>query len=661
MNKFFAITLLLLSIFSYGQDTSKTLQSVEIVGIKNDTRYPITVTKFNTDSFKFLNVNKDPFFILEKISPSIYAQSDNGQGNGYSYMRMRGLDQTRINYNLNGIPLNEMEDQGFYFSNMPGFYNYVSSVSVERGIGSSKYGNTSIAGSVDMETQDMSKKMIEINGLIYSASQRYYNGFYSSGISKKGLALQLGGSWIQNNGFKEHSGDNGGSIYYSFGIYRKHNIIKLYGFNGFAHNQLAFLGVPMDLLKVNYKTNFNLSSDKDTFNQNFVCINWVNDKLENITFNTSGYFSNVNGHYNTFNVLYGVNSYQGGIMSNMVYQKNGTILNVGLNTNIYARYHFGSDFNGIYFPNGNDTIISRYSNWGHKEDAIAYVKANKSVGNFNLFADIQFRYVNFNINSGPTFDWFFCNPKIGFKWIKSKHQIYFNLGTAGREPTRSDMTQSVVPSGGNTDNVLKFLTSKAPLLPERVFDIETGWGYHNKFVDLNVDAYFMRIQHEYVANGYIDPASGFMVKQSLNWTIRTGIESDGKFKIKGFNLFWALQGQYNKSDSNVITFSPNFIGSCGVSYSYHGFTLGVFGQVVSPMAMSLSNPTYSKTYETLNGYLSYNRSPWTLTLKVNNMLNQKYYIPAGIGYYDGSGNYQKDPTYYVGQLISPSLSVKFRL
>ena len=75
MNKFFAITLLLLSIFSYGQDTSKTLQSVEIVGIKNDTRYPITVTKFNTDSFKFLNVNKDPFFILEKISPSIYALS----------------------------------------------------------------------------------------------------------------------------------------------------------------------------------------------------------------------------------------------------------------------------------------------------------------------------------------------------------------------------------------------------------------------------------------------------------------------------------------------------------------------------------------------------------------------------------------------------------
>jgi iron complex outermembrane receptor protein len=94
--------------------------------------------------FLFIIIKKNPFFVFSKISPSIYSQSDNGQGNGYAYMRLRGLDQTRINYNLNGIPLNEMEDQGIYFSNMPGFYNYLNSISVQRGVGSSKYGTTSI-------------------------------------------------------------------------------------------------------------------------------------------------------------------------------------------------------------------------------------------------------------------------------------------------------------------------------------------------------------------------------------------------------------------------------------------------------------------------------------------------------------------------------------
>ena len=682
MNKLFLISFIFLSLFSYGQDSIRTLKPVEVVGIKNDIREPITITKFSCDSFSFLNGQKDPFFVLDKISPSIYSQSDNGQATGYSYMRMRGLDQTRINYNLNGIPLNEMEDQGLYFSNMPGFYNYISNISVERGIGTSKYGNTSVAGSVNMETRDMSQKYIEFNGTNYSESQHFYNLFYSSGISKQGFSLQLGGSYINNNGFKEHSVDDGGSLFYSFGLVKKHNIIKLYGFNGIAHNQLAYLGVPKNTIIYNspsdsfttsYKTNLNMASDKDTFNQNFVCINWVNDKIEHITFNTSGYFSNVNGDYNSFGTLYGVRSYQGGIMSNMVYKKKEYILNIGINTNIYSRTHFGSDYNGYYYPSDTVTPYSYYKNTGHKEDVIAYIKATGMFGKFNIFMDIQSRYVNFNVTSiglnSPTYNWIFINPKIGAKYLDDKNSAYVMIGLTSREPTRSDMTQNMVPNnmGANTDNSPLFL-KQSTLQPEKVVDFEIGYGYHKKSFNFSIDGYVINIENEYAANGLIDPTSGFMVKNVLKSTLRTGIESEVRYKIEGFNLLGTLQCQYNKYWSDFgtghIPFVPNFIGSGGISYSRWGFTLGFVGQLVGPMVMNLPSSQVisynSDTYGLLNGYLTYNWKNWSVSFRVHNILDKKYYIPAGIGYTDYNG-YHNSPTYYVGQTISPSLSVKFKL
>ena len=141
MRNILTIALLAFTVGVNAQVKEDTLKEVQVVGIVSGKQLPISQTKFNCNEYSYLNKQGDPFFVIAAATPSIYSQSDNGQENGYSYMRLRGLDQTRINYNLNGIPLNEMEDQGLYFSNIPGVYNYVSSINVERGIGSSKYGN----------------------------------------------------------------------------------------------------------------------------------------------------------------------------------------------------------------------------------------------------------------------------------------------------------------------------------------------------------------------------------------------------------------------------------------------------------------------------------------------------------------------------------------
>lgn len=659
MKKILFIILSMMNITSFAQDSTKSLNDVQIIGIRIDKREPTTITKINcSEVAPFVSRQKDPFFTIEKMSPSIYAQSDNGQSNGYSYMRMRGLDQTRINFNLNGIPLNEMEDQGIYFSNMPGFYNYVGNISVQRGVGTSKYGNTSIAGSVNMETIDMSQKFTEINTfLVGNNKNTFSNVFYSSGINKRGIAVQLGGTYVNNTGFRDHSGNDGGSIFYSVGSFKKNNIIKWYGFGGKTHNQLSYYGVSMDSLNNNYHHNANSIDDRDTFRQNFSCINWVNIQSNTTKFNTSIYFNSVDGTYSSIGILYGVNSSQIGAMTNMIYEKNHTYLNVGLNTNIYTRRHFGSDNNGYYdLPINSQYYINR----GNKKDVIAYLKGLDIDGNFTAFYDIQLRSVWMDM---PNFtkNWVFINPKFGLKKISKTNDIYLNFGMTKREPTRSDIIQNVVMSRNqifaNTDNTINLIESDSiKLNPESLTNVELGMNYHISDLEVNTNLYLMGINNEFIATGEMDMASGLMRKKSVNVTYRSGVEMNLKLKMNKFYLFSNMQFQHNSySDSGVkykIPFTPNFIGSIGTSYRYKSFNIGLTTQSVSSMYIDSKNINSSTSYTVVNSFIDWKWNNLTTSFKVGNLLNNKYYIPAMM--------IETTPTYYVGQLKNWCLTLNYR-
>lgn len=660
MKKLLSISLMLFSYFSQAQKID-TLKETQIVGITSGKNLPISQARINCEDFDYLNKQGDPFFVLSTATPSIYSQSDNGQENGYCYMRMRGLDQTRINYNLNGIPLNEMEDQGLYFSNMPSFYNYIGSINVERGVGSSKYGNTSVAGSVDMETRSISEKTFEINSLLKdSYNDQFSNLYYSSGINKEGLSLQLGGSLIRNNGFKEHSDNNGGSLYYSLSKIENDKIFKIYGFSGVSHNQLAFYGVTIDSINNNYKTNLNLSTDKDTFNQNLIAVNLTNFANPNRKFNSTAYFDNVNGTYNTGGILFGVCSYQFGIMSNMVIEHKQNIINIGINANIYSRKHFGYDNKGYYDVLQNSTL---YTNVGHKEDVSAYIKGEHKNNFKSVFYDIQVRDVWFNTNNYKIYNWIFVNPKIGLRTKMRDNDIYFNFGITQKEPTRTDMIQNNVQNkylGANTDNTI-WLNDSLKLKPETVYDFEMGDNISFGCVDINANMYLMVINNEFVSTGVIDKYSGFMTKTAINATLRNGVEANIKTHFNKLNAFCNINIQHSSmgkgADITGIPFAPNYISSLGITYKRNSYTIGLIEQAVSSMVMNLSNDTTqaynSSPYQITNMFLDIKtNSNITLSLKANNILNNKYYVPAGIAVI---------PTYYVGQLANYSITLKCKI
>jgi iron complex outermembrane receptor protein len=651
-----------LALGANAQDTLKTkqdtLNEVQVVGITASTLIPITQTRFNTAEYSYLNQQKDPFFVLDKITPSIYSQSDNGQGTGYSYMRLRGLDQTRINFNMNGIPMNEMEDQGIYFSNMPGFYNYLSNITVQRGVGTSKYGTTSIGGSVDMETRSMTDTGFEVSTVLKARNPGHYASmFYSSGVKPNGLAFQLGTNYQYNVGFKDNSNNIGGSAYYSLGYFKKNNIFKLYGFSGVIQNNLAFYGVPMSIIDSYYRANLNSTTDRDTFNQNMVVLNWVNYASTKRHFNTSIYFNNVNGTYNTAGCLFGVNSYQYGAMSNMVMYGRNTTTNIGVNTNIYARKHMGQDNGGFYDYPENTT---QYQNWGYKKDLVGYVKGIRKGAFTNIFYDIQARSVWFNTTDSKNYNWLFINPKAGFKTTTGNNDIYMTAGITQREPTRTDIIQNIIQSDsnlryGNPDNTNFLKNDTLGLKPETVYDVEIGLTHKTTNLDININGYMMVIHNEYVATGMVDPYSGFMMKKAVDMTLRNGIETNIKLKINRFNMFVNASLQNNSlTTKNIpaatIPFTPTALMSFGAVYKFNKLTTGVTTQFVSPMAMNLGEKVHnSQSYTLTNCFADYNYKNTIISFKISNIFNNKYYIPAGV---------TSVPTFYVGELLFYSISLK---
>ena len=200
-----------------------------IINYQADKLTPITYQNINNKELEAKSTGQEPSFILAQ-TPSITNYSDAGNSQGYSYFRLRGIDQTRVNITLDGVPLNEPEDQGAYFSNYPDIFNSVSKVQIQRGVGTSKNGAASYAGSIEMFSPNLQDSAKTTFGLGYGSfnSLRAF-GEFNSGV-KKGKALYVRASQIYSQGYKYHSSNNSQSLFLSGGLFYCIVLKKVYGF-----------------------------------------------------------------------------------------------------------------------------------------------------------------------------------------------------------------------------------------------------------------------------------------------------------------------------------------------------------------------------------------------------------------------------------------------
>jgi iron complex outermembrane receptor protein len=644
MNKIISLLVfLILIIHAKAQDTTfaDSIYQMDEIQLTYTANWstPVTYQNIYLREIKSKSTGQEPSFILSG-TPSVTVYSESGNTQGYSYIRLRGIDQTRINFTLDGVPLNEPEDQGAYFSNYPDILNSVSKIQIQRGVGTTKNGAASYAGSVELSSINLDDSTRKTIGLGYGSFNSYrIFGEYHTGVKKR-KALYVRASQIHSDGYKYNSSNNSQSLFLSTGLFYDRLHWKLNILAGHQQNEQAWLGVSDSLIAIDRRTNAN-KNEKDNFIQ---CLAQLQNKwfVNQTSFiQSSIYYTFLKGNYDfNLNNFLGLPSteelYNYALRSNLIgffsnYSFTGKKLNwtTGVHINTYNRQHIGSE----------KSVGQLYKNTGYKNEASIFSKATYTIKKLNLFADIQYRYSSFAYEGGIPLDklqWTFINPKAGISLnVKSHSLLYYIIGRSGREPTRTDLF------GGNDD--LMADSNGEPILgikhPEYVIDQELGFKHQATNADLNFNVYYMKFKNEIVLNGDFGPNS-LALTNNVEQSIRAGAEVTIGYRIsKSFSFINNSSFNYSRIKEQQEIFAPILTPPVIVNqelvYSYRKISIALIGRYQSPSFIDFANTSSIDDYILINSRINYQLQRLQISVFVNNLTNANYF---NNGYVDSDGS-----------------------
>ena len=613
---------------------------------------PITFQNFTNHDLKIKSVGQEPSFILSE-TPSITNYSDAGNSQGYSYFRLRGIDQTRINMTVDGVPINEPEDQGAYFSNYSDIFNSVSKIQIQRGVGTSKNGVASYAGSIQLFSPNLHDSTKTTIGCGYGSfnSLRAFAEYNSGMKNHKALYVRI--SEVYSDGYKYKSSNNAQSVFLSGGLFYEKTTWKMNVLVGHQQNQLAWLGVKDSLIEIDRRLNAN-KNENDNFTQ---CLTQLQNRWQinnTSSLQSSIYYTYLKGNYdfNLNNFLglpitnelynYAFKSNLVGLFSNYTFSKKHFNFTTGIHGNIYERDHIGSEA----------TSGQLYMNTGCKNEVSIFLKANYTIKRLLLFADIQYRNASFDYKGSVQMEkiyWNFLNPKAGLSFdLANKLVLYYSIGESGREPTRNDMF------GGN-DN-LSADSSGKPILsiksPEYVLNHELGIRHQSKKINAGLNFYYMDFTNEIVLDGKLGK-NGLALTNKVDQSLRTGIELNLTCKIsKSFTLINNSSFNYSSIQQQKETFipilTPPIIINQEVIYSFKHFSISGSVRFQDKSYIDFANSNLLDSYFLLNARGLYDIGRLQLSIFANNITNSKYFNNGYVDI-DGSKKYfvQAPTNFYV--------------
>ncbi len=657
---FIPLLMLLISRQNYAQDTFKidstyNLNEV-IITYQADRNTPFTFQNIHSKELKTKLTGQEPSFLLSE-TPSITVYSDAGNTQGYSYFRMRGIDQTRINITLDGVPLNEPEDQGAYFSNYPDIFNSVSKIQIQRGVGTSKNGVASYGGSVQLFSPDLKIPAKTTFGFNYGSfnSLRAFAEFNSGLKNKK--AVYIRASKIYSDGYKYNSSNNSQSVFVSSGLFLNKSTWKINLLAGHQANQLACLGVSDSLISIDRKTNAD-SNENDHFTQCLVQLQnkWWLDL--NSSIQSGIYYTYLNGNYD-----FDLNNYLGlpsteelnnyafrsnllGFFSNYTFSKTKFSWTTGIHGNVYERQHTGSE----------KTLGKLYQNTGYRKELSAFTKIDYTINQITFFADIQCRYSSFDYKGTVPLnkmDWFFINPKTGISVeAKPNTLFYYSIGSTGREPTRNDLF------GGNDDLLADSLGNAILSIktPEHVINHELGVRHQSRKTNFNLNFYYMDFKNEIILDGKFGP-NGLALTNKVEQSFRTGIELCVSFKIsENFTLINNSSFNYSRIKEQKVDFTPILTPPVIINqealYFFKRFTFGLSARYQDKSFIDFANTSTVKSYFLLNGRVVYDMKRFQFSVSVYNITNSTYYTN---GYVD----FDETKKYFVQAPTNFNASIKY--
>ncbi|HET9729243.1 MAG TPA: TonB-dependent receptor, partial [Acidimicrobiia bacterium] len=469
--------------------------------------------------------------LLQSAAPSLTSYAETGNYWGYSYIRLRGIDQSRINFTLDGIPLNDPEDQVLYFADFPDLTNSLRSVQVQRGVGTSSNGTAAYAGSINMETIPLASTPrgadVELEGGSFGSKR--VSAQFDSGLLPSRFAMYARLSALRTDGYRYHSGVDGRSAFLSAGYFGDRDILKATVTTGTMRDTMDYLAVAVSDLDTNRRINPLTPRERDGFSERLAALAYTRLINPSSSLSTTVYRISTSGDYDVlidsldnFNLKFAWY----GITSDWAYRHEALQLDLGANASTYARDH-----SAYQRPDLADPL---YFNTGHKQDASAFAKLAYTAGAATIFGDLQARHAAFRYTpdvhaaiTEQSIDWSFINPKAGVTYAVTRPlSLYASYGQNTREPARSDMFAGF--DNLDTSNVA-FVGNLTRVKPERVHDTEVGLTYRGGSLDAQANVYSMDFRNEIEPIGALSYL-GNPLRKNVGSSYRRGVEGDVTYR-----------------------------------------------------------------------------------------------------------------------------------
>ena len=685
--------------------TAIELDFVEIIQ-----RLPLTSEKIGKQELNQRNLGQDIPTLIQNAS-SVVTTTDAGAGIGYSSIRVRGIGQEQINITMNGVPLNDPESQNVFWVNMPDLASNASSIMIQRGVGTTTSGTGAFGAIVNIDSSNPSSKAFleSANSWGSFATQKYSLQGGTGKILNGKLSLDLNASLIQSDGYIERAS----SKLFSYGMNAKYEVnektsFRYWTFFGKEKTYQAWNGIDAETMAINRRFNsagaiYNddwtevigfYDNETDNYQQHHNHLIWEQKYGGDWKSNTTFYFTRGKGYYENYkqgaelieykivspleysdlvrqkwldNHFYGLNF-------NLENQKLGNLkFFTGISASKYKNSHFGEVIWVKDFENPN-TDVEFYRNKSQKTDVSVYAKALLSLNKFELFGDLQYRFVNYKglpVAGGENeFEDFFpfegnfnfLNPKVGLNFYASQQDVlYFYYGMAHREPHRGDYLEN----------------SEIPR-PEKLHDFEFGYKKSGR-LNLTANGFFMYYIDQLVATGELNDVGEYK-RTNSGESYRTGIELSANYDIipRKLNLYGNLTYSINQNidyseiaydaDWNEIlieygetdiSFSPNWIGAIGIQYKpVSNLTLNLQNKYVGQQFLTNTELEDGKLEAYFLTDLVLNYAPnWfgkhlEFSILVNNLFDREY---------ESNGFYYEGPYYYpqAGLNILAGFKVRF--
>lgn len=527
MKNLFISVAILVTGFAHSQDSLKTVQleEVAITAVRASAQAPVPQANISKKQIEEVYVGQHPIFMLERLTPGFYSFSESGTSfANYGSFRLRGINQERINITLNGVPLNDMIDQGVFFSNFTDVANNFESIQVQRGVGTSSNGVSSYGGSINFESINLRNKEAYSEAQVGAGSFGTYRGNFqhSTGINEKGWGFMTSFSKLTSDGYRDNTGTDATSFFMTGGYYGEKDLLKLTLFTARSQNELGFLTVGDSTIQANPTFNPLTPNDTDDFAQHMAQLQYNRYLSEDWTIGLTGYYGGAGGDFIAFGQNSPLQNDHFGVIANAEYKRKRLSISSGLHA-----YTFLRENNESLVPDLSNLIYQEKST---KNEVSWFGKATYELGKLTAYADVQVRTAQLTINpdytvigiapeGDITFNWTFLNPKAGLTYdVNDALSLYSSFGRSGREPTKIDLF-----GGFRLDNINYASVRNSSFREEYVNDFELGARLNKQKIVIDGNFYFMDFDNEIAPIGE-ELAFGVQERANIKNSTRAGFE-----------------------------------------------------------------------------------------------------------------------------------------